>query len=292
VAVAVHAKVKEALVYLEGLAEDGEVDDEVVVRVRPEPDGRPTVFDDLTVDTLRGATAVAGNALNGESSYDTNIAQSQNANALTVEAWASGSGSSFGRLDDDATAYLDRVAKEIAQWLAAFVAPATPPDRLDEQETTDGSEVTRRTGLILRRNNLFHGHLVDSKDMDDTYVVFHAAEYPRNLEEVKSTLAKAVEGAGTVEFTSQDWGYAYRNVIWSLGKRKLWNPVYSYNSALLPGEHPTWLLLKGSSLDPKVPSSETVGALTVEQDRMGTEVAGLNFFPGENVRSFWRFTPA
>jgi hypothetical protein len=290
--VSLHAKVKKALDYLAPLTEDKADDDGILlVRARPEPGGRPTAFDDLTVETLRDATAVAGNALNGESSYDTNIAQSQNAGSLTVEAWASGSGNSFGRLADDATTYLDQLAQEIAQWLAGVVSPTTPPDRLEDKPTTDGGEITRRANFILRRNNLFHGHLVDCDDMDDTYVVFHAAEYPKNLEEVKSTLAKGLEGANAVEFSSADPGFVYRNVIWSLGKRMLWNPVYN-STELMPGEHPTWALLKGAGLEKGERDTQDVMAVTVQQDRMGTEVAGLNFFPGENVRSFWRFTPA
>jgi hypothetical protein len=172
-----------------------------------------------------------------------------------VENWASG-GAPFARFNElSVTTYVD----SLFGWVAAHLS-----------SKYDGE-------LVLSRNNLFHGHLVFETfgASPDLLLVFHAFEYPGDLETAKSRFAMTLEPLVPF-FNSSAPAYRWRNVLWSMRLNKLWFIHYEDNS------NPYRDLLA----DPDV--SKNGNPLFLDESKLGTRVADLNTFPNEGVRAFLR----
>ena len=132
--------------------------------------------------------------------------------------------------------------------------------------------------IDLNRLNLFHAHLVydDRVWGGDILLIFHAFEYPIDLEIKKNSIAMALDISldsfltGTPSFNS-------RNLIWSLRSNKIWRMDTAKGSLL---NH----LIRSPAYDlyPK----EVVRANTAQEGYFGKVVGDINFFPKEYHEPF------
>ncbi len=218
------------------------------------PGGLPAELSGLLTTSAREAIT----ALQGKTSPVAADAISQESNLqksrgyYKVENWASG-GEPFVRFKTQAvTAYVQALFDMVASRIATK------------------SNVT----TVLSRNNLFHGHLVFETfgQVPDVLLVFHAFEYPSDLEPDKSNHAQTLE-PGVPGFTSQDPAFKWRNAIWSMRLNRIW---------LICGDKasPYRELLDGTKLttdgDPFV----------IDESKLGARIADVNIFPNEGVASF------
>ena len=131
-------------------------------------------------------------------------------------------------------------------------------------------------GAEYSRNNFFHGHSVFDKvdGSVDFRIVFHAYEYPGNIEATKSRLAKEVEPA-VEEFTDGKKEFYQRNAIWSMRNNTIYIP--NYYPYVIEGEDrsnfPYGRVLKDYGC-------------AVEQKLIGEEIIAFNVFPSERVKLF------
>lgn len=172
-----------------------------------------------------------------------------------VENWASG-GAPFARFKElSVSTYLD----SLFGWVAAHLS----------------SKYGDKT--VLSRNNLFHGHLVFETfgSSPDVLLVFHAFEYPGDLEPLKSRFAMTLEPR-VLPFNASDPAYRWRNAIWSMRLNRVWFIHYADNT------HPYRDLLADSDV------SRSGNPLFLDESKLGTRVADLNTFPSEGVRPFLR----
>ncbi|QRO02060.1 hypothetical protein JRI60_25140 [Archangium violaceum] len=192
---------------------------------------------------------VASNTLSNESKLE------KTPGYFKIENWASG-GAPFARFTDQATTtYIDSLFDSVASHLSARYG----------------------NKRVLSRNNFFHGHLVleTSGSSPDLLLVFHAFEYPRDLEPTKCGFAGTLEPTVT-SFRSSDAAYKWRNAIWSMRLNTIWLIHYADNT------NPYRELLA----DPDV--SKAGNPLVLDESKLGKCVADLNTFPKEDVRSFLR----
>jgi hypothetical protein len=177
--------------------------------------------------------------------------------------------------DASLQADLDLCMKNIARWFAELT----------------GDDVA----VVLQRHNFFHGHLIlfpdpvyTERTSPELFMLFHAMEYPEDLEAFKAKCARAVIGPGDYRgFSATDRKYRCRNALWSFTLGKVW--FFNFAS---PG-HPYQALLDDPDL------SQRSNPTTIGQDTLGCErgnvFAHINYFPGEwagagEPRSFWCIT--
>ena len=132
-------------------------------------------------------------------------------------------------------------------------------------------------GSRYSRNNLFHGHSVFDKvdGSVDFRIVFHAYEYPKNLEMTKSALALEVE-PGVAAFDDGGAGFYKRNAIWSMRSNSIYIPNY-YD----------YMILMTKEID-EMPYGAVVGSpgCVMNQAKVGEEIVSFNVFPSEGVKLF------
>lgn len=122
--------------------------------------------------------------------------------------------------------------------------------------------------LVLCRNNLFHGHVRYNETLKDILIVFHAFEYPRDLEPLKSSQAKEIE-SGIDEYNSKAIAaFVWRNAIYSVNK----NCVYIPNI----NQEPYCSQLKRGPAE----------YCTLDETKVGTRFFDINYFPEENLPPF------
>ena len=181
---------------------------------------------------------------------------SQDKGFYKVENWASG-GAPFRRFKDAAlTDYMDDLFLTVAATAASLTGE--PP------------------GKILRRHDLFHGHWVFSDAAKDILIVFHAKEYPENLEQFKAGAAKALEGANYEAFASADRRFKLRCPIWSMKQNKLFSTDFAAS------DNPYRELLDNTDL------TNRDNPLLLSQTNLGVCIADVNCFSNEGVKSFFR----
>jgi hypothetical protein len=181
---------------------------------------------------------------------------SQEKGYYKVENWASG-GAPFRRFKKGAlTEYVDELFAMVAGILASVTGE--PPEK------------------IVRRHDLFHGHWVFSDAAKDILIVFHAKEYPENLEQFKALAAKALEGANYAAFASADRRFKLRCPIWSMKQNKLFSTDFS------AADNPYRELLDSTDL------GNRDNPLLLSQTNLGVCIADVNCFSNEGVPSFFR----
>ncbi|WP_437491572.1 hypothetical protein WME75_15875 [Sorangium sp. So ce1014] len=116
------------------------------------------------------------------------------------------------------------------------------------------------TASRFSRADLFHGHI--NLWNGDVIIVFHAKEYPSDLEPNKSQFAAQVEGIPA--FNRHDPAFRFRNAVYSFNR----NAVDSLDTPNV-GAHPVYGALIRDGY-------------TLAEEQMGTPVAGINYFPGES----------
>lgn len=122
--------------------------------------------------------------------------------------------------------------------------------------------------IVLCRNNLFHGHVLYNKELNDILIVFHAFEYPEDLEPQKSSQAKKIE-SGIAEFKSFEVdAFVWRNAIYSVNK----NCIY----------------ISDINQEPYC-SQLRIGPpcyCTLDENKVGERLFDINYFPQENLPLF------
>lgn len=214
--------------------------------------------------------AIEAATLNAESCYNARVGTGDIGGWAKLENWCAGQ-TGWARFKDAvAQDDIDLCMGKMADWFAAF----SGEDR----------------AVLLQRHNFFHGHLIlfpDSLYRDgypELFMLFHAFEYPEDLEQAKSAQSQKLIGADYRGFKSTDAKYRWRNAIWSWTLGKVWFFNFRDNS------HP----YRGFLDDPDL--SKRDNPCTIGQDQLGVDIgnvwAHLNWFPNETVgvgaaKTFW-----
>lgn len=122
--------------------------------------------------------------------------------------------------------------------------------------------VSGNTPAELSRSNLFHGHIVYNEDLNDILIVFHAFEYPSDIEDIKSNLAYHLEKKK--KFISSDKGFQWRNSFYSRNK----NSLFIIENSL-------------ENISPLIYEN-----ITLDQSFFGKGIFDINYFPSEGIRPF------
>jgi hypothetical protein len=207
-----------------------------------------------------------------ETAYD----QANPAKISTVEKpylvteWASGGGDPAFKLTDAVWRFIDGANATFFQGLFDVVAKTIP-------------------GAEYNRTNLFHGHVVYAREGEapDLGVVFHAYEYPEDLEPGKAALAKTLpDFQGFKGALTDDQAFykkfCQRNAIWTLADNALRVPdYYEYVISLDEDDIAAgW----GKLIQDK--TGGITRGVTVDEAKVGTNLIGLNYFPKEKVGLF------
>ncbi len=112
--------------------------------------------------------------------------------------------------------------------------------------------------------NLFHGHLI--KTQNDFIVIFHAFEYPVDLEPQKFLAAKKF-GMNLKPFLSSSPSYKKRNLIWSQRDQK----IYRFDST----DQSFNFLIKSPAFD--LYPIEVLRANSVQESIFGKRLFDINF---------------
>jgi hypothetical protein len=133
--------------------------------------------------------------------------------------------------------------------------------------------------IKLDRVNLFHAHLMQTPN--DYLLVFHAFEYPMDLEPYKFELARKLNPQIT-PFTTNSKGYDRRNLIWSFTKNKIWRFDTSLKSKF------NFLIRSPAyALYPK----EVLLGNALQENLFGKNIADINYFPLEEKMLFLSLFP-
>lgn len=126
--------------------------------------------------------------------------------------------------------------------------------------------------ITLDRINLFHAHLVQTEN--DFILIFHAFEYPVDLEPHKFIIARR-QNPNLKPFLTNSEKFRRRNLIWSLMRNKIWRIDTSAEFNFL---------VKSSAFDlyPK----EVLRANSLQENLFGKRVADFNYFPREDRNLF------
>ncbi|MNC44697.1 hypothetical protein D3C75_936140 [compost metagenome] len=121
---------------------------------------------------------------------------------------------------------------------------------------------------VLCRNNLFHGHVIHNPVLNDILIVFHAFEYPDNLDLViKSNQAQEIE-PGVPAFKKEALAFKWRNAIYSVNKNRIYLPDAS------------------RTLNDPPLIDRFSGAWTLDEKKCGQLLFDVNYFPSESVPLF------
>jgi hypothetical protein len=177
-----------------------------------------------------------------------------------LQNWASG-GAPFRRFRDrTVTRFFNTLFERVLGYVNSVLDPTDRP-------------------WVLSRNDLFHGHLswAHFSSANDVVMVFHAQEYPADLEESKNRAASELE-RGVRSFRSDAAPFGRRCPIWSMRKKRLWSiDFFAPSNPLLPLlATPLSTLRRGRN------------PLVVDQDDIGECLADISYFPKEGVESFMR----
>lgn len=138
------------------------------------------------------------------------------------------------------------------------------------------AEVARIAGHALNRADLFHCHLVYDDQCTlggtDLLAIFHAKEYPHDIEAHKHGHAAGVD-SGVVAFTTTTRAFASRNPIWSARTGRIYIPHFRN------GANPFVGLLG----DPNVGAGNP---LFLDATLLGDCIADVSVFPREGVAPF------
>jgi len=145
------------------------------------------------------------------------------------------------------------------------------------------SEVdSQRVACIYSRNDFWHGHLAFSGARETWFVLFHAAEYPRDLEPFKDSQARIVDGSqGTLDvysvISSTAPYYRVRNGIYTFVDDTL--RVLDFRRNFNSADNPYFSLL-GMDQQPVAVSDDYLFDVDT------TLTASLNWFSAEDVPLF------
>ena len=131
--------------------------------------------------------------------------------------------------------------------------------------------------ILLSEVDLFHGHLISTPN--DLLLVFHAKEYPYDLEFAKYKAALKINPS-VKQFYSSDDAYKTRNIIWSLKQ----NHFYQLDTS--PGS-PFHDLIKSEIYD--FAPDLVVKANALQQEYLGDNIADINYFTNFDGKTYLPF---
>ncbi|OJH40265.1 hypothetical protein [Cystobacter ferrugineus] len=231
------------------------------------PDCVSGLLGSFTGDQLRDqlerlSDKISDDALNNESTL------AKDKGYYKLSNWASG-GRAFRRFKEETvTDYFEELFEMVVA-VSMSHQSGSPP-------WFDGEHIR------LSRADLFHGHLIfdnSTPSAQDVLLLFHAKEYPSDIEPNKSQFAKTLEPGNYEEFKTSSADFKYRCSIFSLRHNKLWMLRLSDN-----GSPYRDLIANRQLTAPQNP-------LRLEQDFLGDCVADINFFPNDNSRLFFCVMP-
>ena len=132
--------------------------------------------------------------------------------------------------------------------------------------------------INLNRLNLFHAHLVGDDRVwgGDIFLIFHAFEYPIDLELKKNRIA-VNRDISLATFRTGTRSFDRRNLIWSLRANKIWRVDTSKGSIF---NH----LIRSPAYD--IYPTEVSRANTAQESYFGKVVGDINYFPQEYKEPF------
>ncbi|MBF0315497.1 MAG: hypothetical protein HQK50_18895 [Oligoflexia bacterium] len=132
-------------------------------------------------------------------------------------------------------------------------------------------EIKKLWGHEINPMDLFHGHMVLGKD-GDLYVVFHAKEYPTDIDN-KLSFARLVFGVDPK--ATRGWsydhkvpGFSQRNIVLSIKNNKL---------RVVTERAPFWMN------DSQVITPDTSAAMTLAESDFGKVIGSFNYLPGYGI---------
>lgn len=136
----------------------------------------------------------------------------------------------------------------------------------------------RFENISLSLLDLFHGHIIidsSSVSYDDILIIFHAKEYPKDLESYKVNFALE-KYPYCKTFTTSSKGYESRNLIWSLRKNIIWRLDTSKASVFSE-------LVKSPVYDfaPEL----VLKANALQENFFGETLLNINYFNDENANN-------
>ena len=186
------------------------------------------------------STRLATPKLNSESSHNPD----KKKNYLQLANWASGASAPYVRFSKTVT----------TTWLTNLF-----------------TEVARTAGHRLDRGDLFHCHLVF--DVGDLLMVFHAKEYPSDIEPFKYGQAVGLDRS-VADFETKDSVFKKRDVIYSVAHNRIYVPNFTNNG------NPFRSLLYEPNLTVRG------NPLLLDATMFGDCIADISTFPRENVKPF------
>lgn len=241
------------------------------LRVTPDamtvPDAARNLLREPNADSLRGelvklSDKVGDETLSGASSL------AKDKGYYKLHNWASG-GSPFRRFKDDE---LTDFFEGLFTTLAAVSLSLTPGD----------SPWWQGEPVQLSRADLFHGHLIwdTSAPFADLLFLFHAKEYPSDIERTKAGFAKLLEPGRYKDFDTSSPEFKYRCSIYSLRLNRLYILKLSDNGSPY----------RSFVAEPDLTVDEN--PLRIDQDDLGECVADINHFPNDGVPLFFCTRPS
>lgn len=241
------------------------------LRVTPDamtvPDAAKKLLLAPNADSLRDALInlsdkVSDETLSGESSL------AKDKGYYKLHNWASG-GAPFRRFKEDE---LTDFFEELFTTLVAVSLSLT----------TGNSPWWQGAPVQLSRADLFHGHLIwdTSVPFADLLFLFHAKEYPSDIESTKAGFARHLESGVYKDFKTSSADFKYRCSIYSLRLNRLYILKLSDNGSPY----------RGFVANPDL--SKTYNPLRIDQDDLGECVADVNHFPNDGVRLFFCTRPS
>lgn len=210
----------------------------------------PTFITDILAETSATAAAakmvglsykVSTPALNDESAFNCDASYKK------LENWASGTKPPYFRSSTRAA----------NTWLANLFA-----------------EVARRAGHTLSRADLFHCHLSYDASGPDLLLIFHAREYPSDIEPFKNGIATGLDN-GIVGFDTTTLDFRDRNPIYSAATNRIYVPHFVNNA------NPYRTLIA----DPDLTVAQN--PLFLDSTLLGDCLADISTFPREGAAPFF-----
>ncbi len=188
-------------------------------------------------------------------------------------------------------------------WASGGITPLIPRDQIQEELAAIfqglAEALNRLTNFgekhILRRNTLYHGHLVYSAAHKEDLLVFHAAEYPIDLETIKAAQAWSIEEGGQYDYAksselAEKTGKNYkpfktgddinkvRSSVYSITQNKLW--ILDFRKKMPSQGHAFADLIDTTA--------GTEAALWLNECYLGDNYTDINYFPKEGVEPFFK----
>ncbi|MEN9578030.1 MAG: hypothetical protein RJA70_1039 [Pseudomonadota bacterium] len=179
------------------------------------------------------------------------------------------------KVDAESRFNCDQTFKRVQSWASGNAPPFYRSDSTTQLWLSDlFTEVAHRAGHVLNRADLFHCHLCYDGTDGDLVMIFHAKEYPSDIEFFKHTAAASLDNS-VVAFTTATANFSNRNSIFSVRNNRIYVPHFA--NATNP--------YRGLLGDPVLKDNNP---LFLDATILGDCIADINAFPVEGVAPFFK----